>query len=133
MVLAPVFLTAAPGLLARDGDRYDGDRRFNSRYASRSYGTRANPVRVALTDLQAIGSRARVDNHEAKHFRRAIEELAQFDERARRGRFDRGSLNDAIGNMEHLAQADQLHPRDRARLRQDLYALRGLRAQGSWR
>jgi len=141
MVLAPLIVAGAPGLIADDRDgRYD-DRRGNGGwrgpasqgaipYARPSYGPRGNAVHSALRDLQSIASRARVDKHEANHFRRAIEELAQFDERARRGRFDEDSLKDAINNIEHLVQADQVHPRDRARLREDLFALRALRSGG---
>jgi hypothetical protein len=148
MVLAPFLFAAAPVLIAHDDDdrrdrgRYD-DRygnggwrgpvsRGGSPYAAPGY-RRGNPVEVSLRDLQSIRSRSRVDDHESRHFRRAIEELLQFDERARRGKFDRGSLDDAIDNMEHLADARQIHPRDRDRLREDLFALRALRSRGDWR
>lgn len=136
MVLAPFLLAAAPSLIAHDDDHRRDDRRYSDRYrnsySDRTY-RRANPVDLALRDLNSIRSRSRVDDHESKHFRRATEELLQFDERARRGKFDRGSLDDAIDNMEHLAQARQIHPRDRARLRDHLFALRALRSRGDWR
>ena len=73
------------------------------------------------------GNRARVDRHEADHIRRAVRELTQFEERRQRGRFDRGSLNEAIENLRDLARADQLHPRIRERVAshlRDLYQLR---------
>ena len=95
--------------------RYDRDAYSNS-YGRESY--RGNPVTAAMRDLESIFRRARVDGHEANHFRRALNELADFDRNARRGRFDRGSLNSALDNMGNLAQADQLRPRDRQIIRQ---------------
>ena len=56
-----------------------------------------------------------------------MRELTQFEERRQRGRFDRGSLNEAIENLRDLARADQLHPRIRERVAshlRDLYQLR---------
>ncbi|MEZ5402367.1 MAG: hypothetical protein R2729_22020 [Bryobacteraceae bacterium] len=136
LALAPLLLGTAPDLFAQYNGR-DGGWRGPRSGAGSPYarpGTyRTNPVDTSLRDLQSIFSRARVDNHEANHFRKAIDKLIQFDERARRGKFDRGKLDDAIDNMEHLARADQLHPRDRARIREDMFALRTIRNRGDWR
>lgn len=88
---------------------------------------RRDPVQAAMRDLNSIFRRARVDHHEANHFRRALDELNDFQRNAARGRFDRGSLNSALNNMGDLAKADQLHPRDRQIIRarmDDLYAMR---------
>jgi hypothetical protein len=94
-----------------------------------------NPVTSAMRDLESIFRRSRVDHHEADHFRDALRELSQFDDRARRGRFDRDSLNDAIENMRDLARADQLHPRDRQTIARRVQELRYFRDQGDrgWR
>ncbi|MBA3975688.1 MAG: hypothetical protein C0504_15900 [Candidatus Solibacter sp.] len=113
------------------GYRYDGPGRDYDDYGPQ-YRT-GNPVTGAMRDLEVIFRRARVDNHEANHFRRALRELEDFDRNARRGRFDRDSLHNALDNMDDLARADQLHPRDRqiiARRIQDLYRLR---ARAGWR
>lgn len=91
---------------------------------------RGNPVTAAMRDLDMVYRRARVDGHEADHFRRALRELADFDQNAARGRFDRGSLDSAIDNMAHLAQADRLHPRDRQVIRQRMDDLRYVRNAG---
>lgn len=91
----------------------------------------ANPVTAAMRELEYVFRRARVDSHEADHFRRALRELADFDQNAVRGRFDRGSLNRAIDNMADLAQADQLHPRDRQLIRQRLEDLLYFRDRGA--
>ena len=102
---------------------------------SNSYGResfRGNPVMAAMRDLEMIFQRSRVDGHEANHFRRALSELADFDRDARRGRFDRGSLNSALNNMGDLAQAHQLHPRDRQIIRQRMNDLRYLGNSGRY-
>lgn len=87
----------------------------------------SDPVARTLRDLQMVYSQARVDHHESNHFRRAIGELNDFQRDASRGRFDYGNLDRAIDNIKDLAQADQLHPRHRAILREDLFALRDFR------
>ena len=112
------------------------DRRGNPRDRGNGYGTYGrqsrggDPVRAAMRDLESIFRRSRVDNHEADHFRRALRELAEFDQRAARGRFDRGSLNSALDNMADLARAHQLHPRDRQVIARRMEDLRYLRERG---
>jgi len=124
----------------RDERGYDRDHRG---YGNGGYGRdgnyggygrpspRGNPVTAAMRDLQMVFRRARVDSHEADHFRRALRELAEFDQSAARGRFDRSSLEHAIDNMADLAQADQLHPRDRQLIRLRMNDLRYLRTSGA--
>ena len=105
------------------------DDRSSARY-ERDYRTPSSGRRLlgsVQSDLQAIWSRSRVDRHEANHFRDALNDLRDFEERSARGRFDQGRLSSAIRNIDHLADARQLHPRDRNRLRDHLYALRHLR------
>lgn len=120
-----VMMAAVAAIPVVGGDRrgYPQNRGYGDGRQMRG----GNPVRVAMRDLESIFRRARVDDHEADHFRRALRELAEFDQKAARGRFDRGSLNSALDNMADLARADQLHPRDRqviARRMQDLRSLR---------
>jgi hypothetical protein len=109
----------------RPDDGYSG----RDGYYSRGRGGGYSPASRAIRDLESIASRSRVDRHEHKHFSRAIQELYTFEDRLRRGRFDKGRLDRAIGNINHLAQADQIHPRDRARLRGHLYELRRFRSR----
>lgn len=114
------------------GDRYGYDR-------DRDYGgygpqyRSGNPVTAAMQDLEMVFRRSRVDHHEADHFRRALRELADFDRNARRGRFDRGSLESAMDNMDDLARADQLHPRDRQLIARRLQELHYFRGRAGWR
>jgi hypothetical protein len=89
-----------------------------------------DPVTAAQRDLAGIFRRARIDRHEADHFRDALRHLDIFQDRAFRGAFDRRSLDRAIDEMRDLARARQLHPRDRqiiARRIDDLQFLRDRR------
>lgn len=151
-LLPALLITAAATIPAVAQDRrgyppYQDDRgygRDNRGYGNGGYGNggygrdgsygaygrqsgRGNPVTTAMRDLQMVFRRARVDNHEADHFRRALRELAEFDQGASRGRFDRRSLDRAVDEMANLAQADQLHPRDRQLIRLRMNDLRYLR------
>jgi hypothetical protein len=81
-----------------------------------------------MSDLDMAASNARLDGHEAKHFDEAMQRLQEFQSRWARGNFDTGRLDRAIENMQHLADADRVHPRDREILNQDLSALRGFRS-----
>lgn len=149
--LPGLLMTAAAAIPATADDRrgyppYQDERgytRDNRGYGNGGYGRdgnysgygresrRGNPVTAAMRDLEMVFRRARVDNHEADHFRRALRELAEFDQRAALGRFDRGSLDRAVDNMANLAQADQLHPRDRQLIRRRMNDLRYLRDSGA--
>ncbi len=119
------------------GSRYEdqgygsGRDRDNGRYAGEYRGN--NPVNAAMRDLESVFRRARVDNHEADHFRRALRELAEFDRKASRGWFDRGSLDRAMDNMVDLARADQLHPRDRQLIGRRLQDLGYFIRRTAWR
>jgi hypothetical protein len=117
----------AQGGWSRDWSRDWG--RDNGRNDNR-YRRNADPIAGAMRDLDNIFRRARVDNHEASHFRHALRELDNFRDRAARGRFDRGALDRAIDNMRDLARADQLHPRDRRIIGSRVEELRFLRDRG---
>jgi len=132
LALAALLATAVavPSTAQDRRGPYRGEPRYSRDNRDYGYGrqlSRGNPVTAAMRDLEAIFRRARVDRHEANHFRRALNELAEFERRAVHGRFDRGTLDDAIGNMADLAQADQLHPRDRQIIRMRMDDLRRFR------
>lgn len=109
----------------RDWDRYPRSPRGGGPWR----GSR-DPVTAAMRDLESVWRRNRVDNHEAGHFRNALGHLERFRQDAARGDFDRGRLSRALDEMEDLAQADQIHPRDRQILRQRLFEIRALRDSG---
>ncbi len=128
-VLILATMAAAAGSMAFGDDRYDRRRSQQSR-SSGMYGRSADPVNQALRDVQHVWSRSRVDGHERDHFRKVVESLQDFQNRASRGHFDRGRLDRAIDNLGDLAQADQIHPQGRQLLRQRLFDLRSFREDG---
>src|SRR5207249_163451 len=81
-----------------NGDRYG--------YGNRSYGYgnrgSGSPIDRALNDLSRVDRNAYVDHHERQHFQHAQEDLARFQDRWAQGRFDKGRLDRAIENIQHL-------------------------------
>jgi hypothetical protein len=122
---------------ARDGDdrRQRGRYRIDDRYRERgTYGygqpgiyRGASPLNQVLRDLSTV-SAARADSHERNHLRRARERLLEFQEEARKGKFDRGELDKAIEDLQHLADSDQFSRRDHQIFVRDLALLRDFRA-----
>lgn len=124
-------------------DRYGGyrddgwygqnrDDRWNRRNRGGGYYGGSVISRVQ-NDLGRIQSYMRADNHERDHVSRAMSELARFEDQYRNnGRFDKGRLDRAIDNLNHLTNADQLSPRDRDILRTDRDMLRDFRANGGY-
>jgi hypothetical protein len=114
-----------PGLARdRDDDYYRRGGRSNGVW--QRFGS--SPVRSALRNLESVASRNRLSGHDRDHARDGIERLRRFDDRLRTGRWDGGAIDKAIEDVKHLSEADRLNPRDRAMLRDDLYALRDFRA-----
>ena len=113
-------------------DRWPQDRRDRDVYSRDRYGYgygSGSPVQRAMQDLRRVESRSRVAGHNREHFYNAMDRLRTFDERLRReGRWDSGRLDKAIEDLKHLSEADELHPRDRAVMRDSLYALREFRS-----
>ena len=92
---------------------------------------RPDPVNTTLNDLDRAGARAYVDHHERKHFDQARRDLLRFEDNFRRGKFDRGRLDSAIDNLNHLANSRQIAPRERETFYRDIQMLRDFRASGS--
>ncbi len=116
--------TGSAGAQWRYYDRGDLDRQRTEPYA------RGDAVDRALRDLDRARSYRFTDHHERKHFDQARKDLIRFQDNWARGKFDRGRLDGAIGNIQHLVNADRVHPRDREMLARDLNDLRELRARG---
>src|SRR5437763_1299016 len=81
-------------------------------------------IRQVMSDLNGAASNARLDGHERGHFDQAMQKLQEFEGRWSQGNFDTGKLDKAIESLDHLANADRIHPRDRDLLSRDLAALR---------
>ncbi len=98
------------------------------------YYPRGDVIGRVLSDLDSARSYSRVDGHERKHFDQARRDLLVFQDHCARGRFDKDRLDGAIENLHHLADSDQLHPRERRLLARDVEALRDFRAsRGAYR
>ena len=93
-------------------------------------GFRANIIDQVRQDVAQVQSRSRVDRHERDHFRAVQQELADFERRLARGRFEKGPLDRAIDNLNHLVDSDQIDPRGRRILANDRANLRNFRSSG---
>jgi hypothetical protein len=122
----------------RDDDRLRGRDRRDSRYGydygrSRT-GYRGDPAGIAgrvISDVRMVASNNYgIGKHDREHFEKVQEELGDFVRKYRReGKIDRGNLDDAAENLEHLVQSDQIRSgRDRRILADSLNAVRDLRS-----
>lgn len=128
-----VTLALFGGLVAAQAQGPYNDRGYGRGFGYNDRDRRSfDPVRATINTLYSVESRARVDHHERNHMRDAIQKLNRFDANRQRGRFDRGALDSALGDLRDLARADQLHPRDRSRIASHLNDLYRLREGGRW-
>jgi hypothetical protein len=114
-------------------DPYYGNDPYNrnDRYG-RGYGDAGSLVARVQNDIYRAASNSYTDNHERKHFENASRNLAKFNDRMRQGKFDSHSLDKSIDDLNHLVNANQIRPRDRQMLANDMNALRQLRSSGGY-
>jgi hypothetical protein len=83
--------------------------------------------------MEHIESVARVNgaysHRERERYDNALRHLGQFQERMRRGYFDKDKLDQAIGDVQNLVDRNPMDGRARDILWRDLGALRSLRAR----
>lgn len=122
----------------RDGGGYRDDVYYGRRDPYQTSGPYGNGrhrrasgslINQVIYDLRMAATNSYADGHEDRHFARALEQLQSFQDRWQNGRFDESRLNRAIEDIQHLTNADQLHPRFRNVLARDLRALRDFRRQ----
>lgn len=118
--LVMTMLLAAAGAQAQYPYPYGGPSQRGSRDAGL--------IDRVQRDLQRAASDSYLDGHDRRHFETAFNELRRFENNWSGGRFDNHALDKAIENIDHLAHADRVRPRDREMLRQDLWQLRDFRA-----
>lgn len=87
----------------------------------------ANVIERALHDVSSVRSYDYVNGHERRHFEQARKDLLRFQDHWYRGSFDRGRLDGAIGNIDHLVRSRYIDPRERRILERDLWDLRSFR------
>jgi hypothetical protein len=112
---------------------YDGRTGAYDAYPGRgAYGSAGSGAVVdrVLYNLNTAASNSRVDSHERGHFNTAQQELMNFQSRWAQGQFDTGRLDRAVSAIQDLVNSDQLNPRYRSVLANDLAALRQFRASG---
>lgn len=114
---------------ADDDDRW-GDRRgrygYDDRY-ERGPGNASRLIGRVLGHLDRVQGRS-YDRRDHRQFDHARNDLLRFQDNLARGRFDRGRLDSAIGNIDRVARSRDIHPTDRDRLYRDLEDLRQFRA-----
>ena len=93
-----------------------------------------------MTDPRAVIDRTQVDLRRAEDFERgngkqvsrydnAQKHLSEFDRNFTRGHFDKGKLDNAIGDLKDVVDHNTLNPADRDALSADLRDLRVVRAE----
>jgi hypothetical protein len=97
----------------------------------RPYGERRfGPVEATIQHVDAIARANGVYSHrERERYDNALRPLGEFQERVRRGDFDKGKLDQAIEDVQNLVDHNPMDGRARSVLWRDLGALRSLRAR----
>ena len=100
--------------------------------AGRGYGRYdrgySDPVDRSVEDIRQARAYGYMARHEAKELEKAENELWKFQDRWRRGHFDRHHLDEAIEHLQRFVNSARIDPRQRERLDRDLYALRDFRS-----
>jgi hypothetical protein len=86
------------------------------------------PVEVTVHDLEEVSAHARSDGRERERYENAIRHLHEFGERLREGGgFDKGKLDQAIGDVQSVIDHNHLSGMAHDRLFRDVTELRRLR------
>lgn len=104
----------------------------NGRYSNGPYqaygGNSGSLIARVQSDVSRAAANSYTDGHERGHFNTVQQALSDFQARSSQGRFDTGRLDAAIASLNDLAKSDQVNPRDRSILANDLAALRQFRS-----
>ena len=109
----------------RDDDRHDRDDRRQERGP---YGRARELVGRVQRDLTRAQRMAPVAGRQRDRYENAQRHLSQFDDSLSRGDFDKDKLDVAIDDVNNVVRGNVLSPRSRDDLRDDLAALRSMRA-----
>ena len=90
----------------------------------------ASPVDSTVRHLEGLANRTGrfTSGRERSRYDNAIRHLSQFQDRYYRGDFDKGRLDQAIGDVQNVVDHNPLDGRARNLLWNDLNQLRGFRA-----
>ncbi len=116
------LMVSSPANAQRDRDRGD-------RHEDRGpYGRARGLVGRVMRDLERAERMAPVAGKQKERYENAQRHLSQFDESLSRGDFDKDKLDEAIEDVHNVVKNNVLSPRSRDQLRDDLDALRSMRA-----
>ena len=124
IALAAAVLSPA-AFAQRDDDRRDRDDRRQERGP---YGRARDLVGRVQRDLERAQRMAPVAGRQRERYENAQRHLSEFDDRLSRGDFDKDKLDVAIDDVNNVVKNNVLSPRSRDDLRDDLGALRSMRA-----
>ena len=85
------------------------------------------PVDATIRDLKMIASHNTYSGKEMERYDSAMTHLSQFAERLHDGRFDKGKLDQSIGDVENVLNRNPMDGRARDILNRDVLELRRLR------
>ena len=103
-----------------------------SRSNQGGYGYQREPLDRVRADLdRAARDLYYLSGSEMRRFNKVREEIAEFQQKWERGRYDRHEMDDVIGSLQRVVDRNRLEPRDRDMLLNDLGRLRDLRARYS--
>lgn len=123
-------MALCPLAYAQRGDRDEGDRRDRDerREERGPYGRARGLVGRVQHDLDRAQRMAPVAGRQRERYENVRHHLSQFDDKLSRGDFDKGKLDVAIDDLKNVVNGNVLSPRSRDDLRDDLEALRSMRA-----
>lgn len=126
-------LLLSVGLNAQVYGGYRDDDRRGYTQGQGDYGYGREPLERVVMDLErAAGNLEYLSRGELNRFNHAREEIREFQEKWRRGRFDSDELDDVISGLQHVVNNNRLEYRDRDVLLYDLRRLRDFRSRGAY-
>ncbi len=125
-----IFSTAlGAGLLATVAFAQSyGGYRYDSGYNGDHGYQRPGVINQVRADLERAASSSFYAHAQRGRFDHALRELNRFEDRLRRGKFDKGPLDEVISDTSHLSRARELEPRMRDMLARDANELRAFRS-----
>ena len=91
------------------------------------YGRARDMVARVQADLQRAADFTRTNEKERERYQKVQRRLSDFDSELRKGKFDKGKLDDAIDELKDVVKNNTLESHDRDTLATDLSDLRTLR------
>jgi hypothetical protein len=86
------------------------------------------PVDATIRDLKAIAAHNTFSHKEMERYDHAMSHLSQFAQRLQTGKFNKGKLDQAIGDVQNVLNNNPLDGRARDILNRDVLELRRLRS-----